>query len=155
MLAIRDWNQLIERAYEHLRPGGWFEVGGTYSTPRSDDGTLGDDFFLKEVERLFFEMGEAMGTSLHAPPLWKEQLQRAGFIDIRESVFKLPQGVWPRDRQLKEIGAFENYSLTNGLDAYLLRGYTAILGGDPGELRRIINGTKRELRSSKMHSYVY
>jgi SAM-dependent methyltransferase len=155
IMAIRDWDRLFRQAYDHLRPGAYLEVGGTYPTPRSDDNTLAADSFLKEVERLFFEMADAMGTSLHAPTLWKAQLERAGFVDTRERIFKIPQGIWPRDRRLKEIGAFENYSLTNGLDAYLLRGYTAILGGDPNVLQIIIAGTKSELRDPRMHSYVY
>ena len=155
IMAIRDWNRLIKQAYDHLRPGAYLEVGGVYPTPTSDDGTLREDFYLKEVERLFFEMADVMGTPLNAPTLWKEQMQLAGFVDIRETVIKVPQGIWPKDKRLKEIGAFENFSLTNGLDAYLLRGYTAVLGGDPNQLQIIIAGTKRELRDPKMHSYVY
>ncbi|OAG45590.1 hypothetical protein AYO21_00226 [Fonsecaea monophora] len=155
IMAIRDWDRLFRQAFDHLRPGAYMEVGGTYPTPTSDDGTLPADSHLKEVQRLFFEMAEAMGASLNAPTLWKAQMERAGFVDVSESVYKVPQGIWPRDARLKEIGAYENFSLRNGLDAYLLRGYTAVLGGDPDELQVLIAETKRELRNPRMHSYIF
>ncbi|KAK7885767.1 hypothetical protein LTR67_010119 [Exophiala xenobiotica] len=155
IMAIRDWDRLIKQAYDHLRPGAYLELGGTYPTPTSDDGSLRPDMYLKEVERLFFEMAEAMNASLHAPTLWKEKMQRAGFVDVRQNMFKVPQGIWPKDKKLKEIGAFENFSLVHGLDAYLLRGYTTILGGNPDELKFIIAQTKKELRNPRMHSYIY
>ncbi len=111
--------------------------------------------YLKEVERLFFEMAEAMNASLHAPISWKEKMQRAGFVDVEQNIFKVPQGIWPKDKRLKELGAFEDFSLVHGLDAYLLRGYTTILGGDPDELKFIIAQTKKELLNPEMHTYVY
>ncbi|KIW22856.1 uncharacterized protein PV07_11109 [Cladophialophora immunda] len=155
IMAVRDWDRLFRQAFDHLRPGAYMEVGGTYPTPTSDDGTLPADSHLKEVERLFFEMADAMGTPLNAPTLWKAQMERAGFVDVTESIYKVPQGIWPKDGRLKEIGAYENFSLRNGLDAYLLRGYTTMLGGNPDELQILIAETKRELRNPKMHSYIF
>jgi SAM-dependent methyltransferase len=154
IMSIRDWDRLFRQAYEHLKPGGYFEIGGTYPAPRSDDGTLKDDSFLKEVERLFFQMGDAMGTPTTAPATWREKMETAGFVDVDEAVYKVPQGIWPRDEMLKKIGAYENYALTSGLEAYLLRGYTVLLGGRPEDLQVVIAGARRELRSPKMHSYI-
>lgn len=154
IMSIRDWDRLFQQAYEHLKPGAYFEIGGTYPSPRSDDCTLKDDSFLKEVERLFFQMSNVMGTPMTAPATWREKMESAGFVDVDEAVYKVPQGIWPRDEKLKKIGAYENYTLTSGLEAYLLRGYTALLRGRPEELQIVIAGARRELRSPRMHSYI-
>ncbi|EXJ74372.1 uncharacterized protein A1O5_02668 [Cladophialophora psammophila CBS 110553] len=155
IMAVRDWDRLFKQAFDHLRPGAYMEVGGTYPTPTSDDDTLPATSHLKEVERLFFEMAEAMGTPLNAPTLWREKMERAGFVDVTETIYKVPQGIWPKDARLKIIGAYENFSLRNGLDAYLLRGYTTMLGGNPDQLQNLIAETKRELQNPKMHSYIF
>jgi hypothetical protein len=89
-MAVHDWDQLFRQAFHHLKPGAYIEMGATYPTPKSDNGTLAADSYLKEVERLFFQMAEAMGASLQAPTRWKEQLQQAGFIDVQERIFKVP-----------------------------------------------------------------
>lgn len=155
IMAVRDWDRLFKQAFDHLRPGACLEIGGTYPTPTSDDNTLPENSYLKEVERLFFQMGEAMGSPLEAPKIWKDKMEQAGFVDVRETIFKVPQGIWPKDTRLKKIGAFENFSLINGLEAYLLRGYTTVLGGNPDELQLIVAETIRELQNPKMHSYIF
>jgi SAM-dependent methyltransferase len=155
IMSIRDWSRLFEQGLDHLRPGGYFEVGGSYPVPTSDDHTLPKHSYLKEAEKLFFEMGEVMGTPVDAPKTWRETMERAGFIDVQETIFKVPQGVWPKDKTLKKIGAFENHSLTTGLEAYLMRGYTQILGGRPEELQVIVAKARDELRNPKIHSYIF
>ena len=99
-------------------------------------------------------MGDKVSTPMTAPASWKEEMQSAGFVDVNEKIYKVPHGIWPKDERLKKIGAFENHSLSSGLEAYLLRGYVELLGGDPERLQIIIAGCRRELRNPKMRSYV-
>jgi len=153
IMAVRDWDRLFTQAWDHLKPGGYLEVGGMYPAPASDDGTLPEDSYLKQVEKLFFQMGDAMGAPMQAPTTWREKMERAGFADVKETIYKVPQGIWPKDETLKKIGALENCTLTTGLEAYLLRGYT-ILGGRLEELQIIVAEARRELRNPRMHSYV-
>ena len=155
IMSIRDWARLFNQAWDHLKPGGYLEIGGTYPVPTSDDGTLPKNSYLKEAQKLFFEMGEVMGTRLQEVTIWTEKMERAGFVGVKETIFKVPQGVWPKDKTLKRIGALENYSLTTGLEAYLVRGYTQLLGGRSEELQIILAETTRELANPKMHSYIF
>jgi SAM-dependent methyltransferase len=155
IMSIRNWEALFSQAHRYLRPGGWFEIGGSYPRPRSDDGTLAGDASLVEISELFFQMGEKMGTVMDAPLRWKEQLQKAGFEDVQESVFVIPQGPWPKDKRLKKVGAFEHHSLMMGFESYLMRGYTQILGGKPEELTVMLAQTRKELGDPKVHSYIY
>ena len=155
IMSVRNWDRVFEQALEHLKPGGYFEVGGSYPVPTSDDHSIPEPSYLKEAEKLFSDMGKVMGTPMDAPTMWREKMERAGFVDVKETIFKVPQGVWPKDKTLKKIGAFENLSLTVGLEAYLMRGYTQILGGRSEELQAIVAKAKGELRDPKMHSYIF
>lgn len=155
LMSIRNWDGLFRQVLKHLRPGGWFEIGGSYPRPVSDDGTLAPDASLVEMSELFFRMGEKMGTPMDAPLRWRAQLERAGFVDVKETVFVIPQGPWAKDKTLKKVGAFEHHSLMTGFEAYLMRGYTAILGGKPEELTVMLTQTRKELQNPKVHSYIH
>ena len=154
MLSIRDWDALCKRAFDHIKPGGYFELQGTVPWIESDDNTIPTNSDLFEISMIFFKMAEAMGTSGLVPKQWKALLEKAGFVNVQQNILKIPQGPWAKDRSLKKVGAFENHSLIVGLDAYMRRGYTQILQGDPKYLDKLIEGTIRELRDPKIHTYV-
>jgi SAM-dependent methyltransferase len=155
LTAIRDWNKLIRQSYEHLKPGGWLELSATIPDIRTDDDSIPKDSAYVEAGRIFFEMATKMGTPLEAPRSWKEQVERNGFVDVNEVVYKLPMGPWPKDKRLKEIGAVERMMLLEGFEAYMLRGYTQVLGGDPNTLAVILAQARRELSDPRIHTYVF
>jgi SAM-dependent methyltransferase len=155
LTAIRDWDRLIRQSFDHLKPGGWLELSATVPDIRSDDNTIPKDSAYLEAGKIFFEMAHKMGSPLEAPRSWKEQVERNGFVDVREVLYKLPMGPWPKDKRLKEIGAVERMMLLEGFEAYMLRGYTQVLGGDPNTLQVILAQARRELSDSKIHTYVF
>jgi SAM-dependent methyltransferase len=128
LLAIRDWDKLIRQAYDHLKPGGYLELSCSVPDPGSDDGTIPESSAWKEFTNVFFQIGEKIGASGHAPKQWKAKLQSAGFEDVCEHVFKIPSSPWPRDKRLKHIGALEVANLDKGAEALLIRGMTGVLG---------------------------
>jgi hypothetical protein len=79
-------------------------------------------------------MATKMGTPLEAPRSWKDQVGRIGFVEVKEVVYKLPMGPWPKDKRLKEIGAVERMMLLEGIEAYtvLCTGRTTQAEGCPG-----------------------
>lgn len=155
LMSIRDYPKLFAQGFEHLKPGGYFEVSSSIASPKTDDGSLKEDSALLRARDMFYEMADKMGTSIDAPLKFKEQLEAAGFVDVVENRIKMPQGPWPKDSKLKKIGAYENYSLASGAEAYLMRGYTSVMGGDPDELRVQLVQMYKELADPSIHSWVY
>ena len=155
MVAIQDWDRLLRQSLDHLKPGGFFEVGGAFPEVHSDDNTLPENSALVECSQIFVEMGDRMGTPINTPTSWKGRMERAGFVDVTETIYKLPMGPWPKDKRLKEVGAFENVSVVEGLEAYMIRGYTQALGGDPNVLRIKVANAVAELKNPRMHAYVF
>lgn len=155
IMAIRDWPRLIGQAFKHLKPGGWFELSGTIPELSSDDNTIPENSQLLASAKLHFEMAEKMGAPLEAPRQWKRQLRDCGFVEVREVIFKIPNGSWPKDKRMRTIGTLERLMLLEGLDAYLMRGFTQILQRDPRVLEGMLAQAKEEIKSAKMHSYVF
>jgi hypothetical protein len=135
MFAIRDWPKLIAQSFKHLKPGGYLEAAGSVPLICCDDNTFPPDTAYAELSKIYFEIGEAVGASAYAPTRWKKQLEDEGFVGVQEKVFKIPTNPWPKDRRMKEIGAFELVHFRDGIEGLFLRGYTQVLRRDPAHLR--------------------
>jgi len=155
LTAIRDWPRLIAQSYYAMRPGGWIELASTIPDVSSDDGTLPPQSAFKEAGDLYREIGDRMGASIDAPRRWKYQLTEAGFVNVEDVVLKIPSGPWAKDKRLRKVGAVERLMLTEGLEAYMLRGWTQTMGRKAEDLTVLCALAKRELNDPKMHAYVY
>ena len=89
-LAIRDWPRLIRQSLELLKPGGYLELSATVLLLSCDDGTLPENTSCKQLEKLFFDIGRAMGAHADQALHWKQQMYTAGFAAVKEKVFKIP-----------------------------------------------------------------
>lgn len=155
MTAVRDWPRLIAQAYTHLKPGGWIQLASTIPGGLSDDDTIPPNSGYLESARVYFEIAERMGAPLDAPRSWSKQMKEAGFINVTDEVYKLPMGPWPRSKRLRTIGKLEQIMiLEGGFEAYMLRGYTQVLGGRAEDLQIILALARREVRDPRMHTYV-
>ena len=155
MTAVRDWPRLIQQSYTHLKPGGWIQLASTIPGALSDDDTIPPNSGYVESGRLYFEMAEKMGAPLDAPRHWGEQMRDAGFTNVQDVIYKLPMGPWPRSKRLRTVGRLEQIMiLEGGFEAYMLRGYTQVLGGRPEDLQIILALARREIKDPNVHTYV-
>lgn len=96
-----------------------------------------------------------MGAPLDAPRQWASQMRDVGFTNVQDEVYKLPMGPWPRSKRLRTVGRMEQIMiLDGGFEAYMLRGYTQVLGGRPEDLQATLAHAKREVRDPSIHTYV-
>lgn len=79
----------------------------------------------------------------------------AGFVDIEDVERVVPIGTWPKDRRLKQRG---RYFVVQVLDL-ALDSYTPALftrgGWSEEDMRALLDGMKREIRSNKLHIYTH
>ncbi|KAK1909017.1 hypothetical protein P3342_011094 [Pyrenophora teres f. teres] len=62
-------------------------------------------------------------------------------------------GTWPRSKRLRTIGKLEQIMiLEGGFEAYMLRGYTQVLGGRAEDLQIVLALAKREVRDPAVHT---
>lgn len=154
IMAIRDWPRLVRQAYNHLRPGGYLQLCGSYPAFQSDDGTLPEDSAYIAMGQIFFDMSEKVGASGREPRNWKQYLEEAGYEDVVERVYKVPTNPWPKDPRLKKVGAFELEHFREGISNVFARGYTEVLGGDPVYFQVLLAKARQEVSNRAMHSWV-
>ncbi|KAH6708767.1 hypothetical protein BKA61DRAFT_645825 [Leptodontidium sp. MPI-SDFR-AT-0119] len=116
-LAIKDFPTFIQRAFKHIKPGGWLEFQEMYYFPHCDDGTMPDSWpFLKFYEPLI-EGLVALNVNLTIALEHTLNLERYGFTNIHHEVFKIPIGTWPKNKTLKTVGLYMRMAVLDGLDA--------------------------------------
>lgn len=158
LMAIRDWSKVIQQAYDHLKPGGYLELASTVAKVGCDDDTwneeIAKDSAYNKIGLTFFELHQALEVDPAAPLKWKSQLTEAGFEDVEEYVFKIPTNPWPKDKRLKQIGAFEITQFRDGVANLFERGWTQVLMRDRAEFEIIMAKARQECMDRTRHTYV-
>lgn len=85
---IADHDHLFARAFQHLKPGGWFEVQTTDPWFYSDNGTHEKATNCKIFLTNLHEAGEKFGKSMGLVQTWREKMIKAGFVDVHCEVRK-------------------------------------------------------------------
>lgn len=151
--CIRNWPNLVRQCYEHTRPGGWVEFQTKHVDIRSDDGTLAEGSPLRQWSELTFEASAKMGANFVETTKVREYMRDAGFVNIQEHICKLPIGPWPKNRQLKKVGALELVNFIDGIEGLSLRLFTKVLGMSIEAVQVLLMETRHEVKNSKVHSY--
>lgn len=126
--SIADWDELFAQAFRHTKPGGWVEIVEHSVEPTCDDGSMLPGHFYEEWGRTVIEGGETVGKSFR---IWEEAkgyMERAGFVDVHEVRFKWPINGWSSDPRQKEIGRWNQLRLHDGIEGFMLRLLTTVLG---------------------------
>lgn len=119
----------------------------------SDDGTLPENSALQRWSKSISEAADAFGTSLNSTIQIKEMMEQAGFADVEEHVVKLPIGPWPKNKQLKTVGAFELVNMVDGIEGLTMRLFSKALGMPVDEIQVLLMNVRKEAKNSKIHSY--
>ncbi len=68
------------------------------------DDSMPEDSVLKKWAGLILEGTTKIGRPIDSARNYKQQLEKAGFVDIVEQQYLWPQNKWPKEKKLKEIG---------------------------------------------------
>ncbi|RDW57226.1 hypothetical protein BP5796_12676 [Coleophoma crateriformis] len=151
--SIKDFPRLLKQAYRTLKPGGWIEFDEFESWLKSDDGTLKDDSAISEWQTLMDQASTKFGRRLNIAETIEPMLKAAGFVDVVDDIYKNPMNPWPRDRRLKELGAWGNLAMVEGIEAISLALFTRVLEWDRAAVEVILARVRKELSNREIHSY--
>ncbi|KAF2870304.1 S-adenosyl-L-methionine-dependent methyltransferase [Massariosphaeria phaeospora] len=149
--SIRDWPKLMAQAFKYTKPGGWVEFqdmdtrfytasGGIYT----QDNVIGEwaDTIANELRKFGVE----------PDPGWQllDWVKAAGFTNVSNKTLPLPIGTWPKDRKLKEVGAFNLIQYLDNVEGMTLRLYTSSLGWSPDEIKVLCAKLREALKNPRM-----
>lgn len=99
------------------------------------------------------EAATKMGSGLDSGLRYKNQLAKAGFVNIVEEPYKWPMNCWSQDREAKELGAWGNANLVGGVQGLSLALFTNVLGWARNELELFLVDVRRDLSNRNIHGY--
>ncbi|KAI9799047.1 MAG: hypothetical protein M1833_004241 [Piccolia ochrophora] len=150
--AIRDWPKLMKQAYDNLTPGGWVEWNDFNFKYYSDDGSLTKDHSLALWNWKLAEAYETFGADSCPGPHLESWVRDAGFTNVVCKKYKIPIGTWPKDKEMKVLGAWGMLFTLESLEAVTLKIYTTVLGWRPEEVQVLLANTRKDLKNSNIHA---
>ena len=95
---------------------------------------------------------KSFGLEPEPGPQLEGWIKAAGFANVTHELLPIPVGTWPRDRKLKEVGAFDVVQFLDGLEAISLRILTTVGGWSPEEVQVLLVDVRKELRERRMQA---
>lgn len=142
--CVANWDEFFAQTFEHTKPGGFVEILEHSVWPVSDDDTVNESSFFTLWGKTVIEMGEKFGKSFEIWEQSKERMEKAGFLDVIETRYKWPMNGWPSPehqlhdhdgsknwRRQREIGAWNQLRLYDGVEGFMLRLLTVAGGVRP------------------------
>lgn len=145
--SFRSWDLMYERAYRHLKPGGWIEVVDFDDQENGLFHYLGKD---SEVRSWFLALRDASsraGKEINHMHLLPERIANAGFQDVGVTKNDVPMGAWPTDPNVRSTAKLWLVACLAGFEAYSLRPLTRDLGWSAEEVHRMCEKIEMELKS--------
>lgn len=152
------WDTLYRRCYDNLEVGGWIEQLEFDIRLYSDDGSLKEDSLLARWGDNFIACGKRAGRSLTTQETMKAAIEKAGFVDVHEHLYRLPLGPWAKNEVLKEAGRINYHHWSAGLEGYAMWLLTKFGAPEPwttDEVHVYLASIRKELADSKTHAYQY
>ncbi|MCJ1380625.1 Secondary metabolism regulator lae1 [Xylographa soralifera] len=151
--GVGHWPEMYEKVFRHLKPGlGHLEQVEIDLKPRCDDGTLPERPIMQWYN--YLEDATLRGSKPIAYlPATRQTLQIQGFVDIEETIIRLPVNSWPTDPHERDIGRWYNLGLCEGLEAISLGPFTRVYQWPAEDVRKLVGEVKTAICNKKYHVY--
>ena len=120
----------------------------------SDDGSLAPDSALAKWSSLMIEACCKVGFDPSGTSKFATLMAAAGFINIKETVYKWPLNSWPKGKKDKLLGRWGNADFSEGVQGFSMAFLTRVLGWTQQEVEVFLVDVRKDLRDKSKHSYV-
>jgi len=151
--ALKDWPALVKRVFDFLEPGGYCEFYELDIEIESVDGSLAPDSPLKKIDNMYMAASRDNGTDPTPGRSIEKWVKEAGFQDVVATKIPLPLGTWPKDKHMKEVGAWNYLQANEGLEGFISFLFTTRLGWSSEEVNAFSAKVRKQLKDRTQHTY--
>ncbi|KAK4156279.1 hypothetical protein C8A00DRAFT_30874 [Chaetomidium leptoderma] len=145
--------QIIQRAFDHLQPGGWLECQEIPAAIGCDDGTMSPDYAWHRWATELDTVSRLADRQVNTGPHLASWMREVGFVDVHEMVFKIPMNGWPKETRLKHVGMMWQRTLLEGLSGFSLSLFCRYLGKTVEEIEMSLVDVRKCLFDRDVHAY--
>jgi hypothetical protein len=107
---------------------------------------------------LFTEAGRRTGKEVDVIDHQFTWMKEAGFEDVKEHRFKMPDNPWPsaatrEGKKLKQIGKWRQMEIETGIEGWSIAMFTRVLGMSYEEVQLYLAEVRRDWRDKRVHAY--
>ncbi|PMD32177.1 S-adenosyl-L-methionine-dependent methyltransferase, partial [Hyaloscypha variabilis F] len=143
---------IVQKIFENLAPGGYFELQDPCLPMRCDDRTL-EGTPLNDWNENLVEAMSRIGRNLKDGQNWGQYMREAGFVDVVEHRICVPVNPWARGKKNKLLGAISQQNLLEGVESMSKAAFTRVLGWSPERLDELLVGVRANLQDKHVHAY--
>lgn len=155
--SIQSWPHFYEQAFLSAKPGAWVENQEFDLNFTSDDGTMPPHGAVRRWMDLWNEGIRILSPRLTGrcyPEQMMRQMRDAGFVNVSVRPYKMPIGVWPKDRNLRQAGLYCMVGMVEGVSGLSQRVFTRGLGQTIEEMEALLMEVRNEWNNKRIHSYI-
>ncbi|KAG8531007.1 uncharacterized protein KY384_004364 [Bacidia gigantensis] len=153
LCSISNWKRYIRKAFQHTKPGGYFELQELDCRFSSDDGSLREDSAISYWSDAITEASANYNRPIPRYGEYYDWFVQAGFVDIKQVILKSPTNPWPKDPKLKEIGRYQLLAHVEGIEGVSMGLLTRGSQWKAEEVSVLVAKMKPELKDRAVHSY--
>lgn len=139
-----------------LEPGGWLEECEWDISVKCDDGSIPEDHILHRWGPVFWRCAEKSGRPLDTEQTMRASVEKAGFVNVHEKLYKCPIGGWPKEKIYKDAGNVNRAHWNAGLEGWsmwLLTKFGEPTPWNADEVQVWVAQNRAGLNDPKIHSY--
>lgn len=147
---------IYQACYDNLLPGGWIEEVELDVRVMSDDGSLSPDSILAGWGPNFLGCAERAGRPLDTQLTMKASIEKAGFVNVQEKLYKCPLGSWPKHKIYKDAGRVNMEHWKTGLEGWamwLLTKHGSPTPWSAEEVQVYVAKVRNEISNPNLHCY--
>ncbi|KAJ4363773.1 hypothetical protein N0V95_000967 [Ascochyta clinopodiicola] len=150
---FRDFREIIQKGFNNLEPGGWMESQELYSKVYCDDNTMPATWPLLQWSKDQDEAAMKLGTPLRIANKLKTWYEQAGFLDVKEEVFRVPLNEWAKEDRFKMYGKFMAQNMQGGLYGWTVDYFHRAFGWTEDQIRVECARVHNSLNDRNVHAY--
>jgi trans-aconitate methyltransferase len=144
--------RLFQQSFDALIPGGWLEIKEVSYPLECQDDTLKGTSLSKWTDEMI-KASKKINTPFDNPHHYRQWMEEAGFVNVKEVVYPLPLNTWPENPKLKEIGQWQLLNLLEGLEGFSLVLFTDILKWSKEELEVFLVDVRNDIGNRNIHAF--
>lgn len=121
--------------------------------PVTDDNSITDTYAYAKFTEYLKDAFAVFGIQLLAMEKNKSLLESAGFVNVTETVYKIPIGPWPKDQHLKTVGIYNRAGILDAIGGIGVGPFTRGLKWTPEEFETFMVGVRKSLSDPTVHAY--
>jgi hypothetical protein len=151
MTALASPKDIIAKAYNALKPGGYLEMVESVFPMHCHDDTL-EGTALETWSKACVEAGKVAGREWTNGVHYRRWLEEVGFEVVKEKRFELATSPWPKGRKQKELAMWwqaDMLEACGGSLPFICKN----LGWEPAEGERLLVDVRKDLKNRAVHAY--